>query len=650
MLALFHFVCKLHLHSIQQRQRHHLLSVAMDRDVRRSTGLFTLAQYQQLLVHIRALSFAVNGQAIPENVEQAVRGFSYDKEKGQLPNAWTSSHKQKELVRDVTARMADPCTALVDVLSQRLQFPPLPPAWLAEERHKLVARQMASRVQQLNEQLERKDLSATAVSQSPRKRELRIQLLLEKRQLELVELQRKVRLNVLASMPADKIAAGWRTKKDIDLEHKKRDRVKKVLRAREEKEGRKARKQYLTAVLNHSRDFSSWHREKRRVAKRNGDSVLKELEEIEKKKQMESKVQEKERLAALKENNEEEYIRLLKKAKNERLLTLIRQTDQYMHTIGAHIKQEQQKRLDDNTITHHPQSAQLSDTASRGAGGGGEEKKDELDDMVVSRQRYYHMAHAIQEQVEQPKSMIAGQLRSYQLHGLQWLVSLYNNQLNGILADEMGLGKTVQTCSLIAYLMEVKHNYGPFLIIVPMSTLHNNWEYEFDRWFPTCAKVIYDGNREQRRAIRDKYIATQNFNVLMTTFEFAMRDKSTLRTVPWEYIIIDEAHRLKNPKCKLAMELATYPTRSRRVALTGTPLQNELHELWSLLNFLHPTIFNSCENFEKWLDSITTCHTPQSCMSSSTALSSPLLTFFICCDGCVLQVCYAVCVDDCGRS
>lgn len=89
----------------------------------------------------------------------------------------------------------------------------------------------------------------------------------------------------------------------------------------------------------------------------------------------------------------------------------------------------------------------------------------------------------------------------------------------------------------------------------------------------------------------------------MTTFEFAMRDKSVLRTVPWEYIIIDEAHRLKNPKCKLAMELATYPTRSRRVALTGTPLQNELHELWSLLNFLHPTIFNSCENFEKWLGS-----------------------------------------------
>ena len=339
LLALFHFVCKLHLHSMQQRQRHHQLNVAMDREVRRSTGLFSQAQYQQLLVHIRALSYTVNGQKMPDNVEQAVKGFAYDKDKGQPPSAWTSNHKQKELVREITGRMSDPCTALVDVLSQKLQFPALPAAWLAEERHKLVTRQMAARVQQLNEQLERKDLSAAATSQSVRKRELRIQLLLEKRQLELVELQRKVRLNVLASMPADKLQSGWRSKKDIDLEHKKRDRVKKVLRAREEKEGRKARKQYLTVVLNHSRDFSSWHREKRRVAKRNGDSVLKELEEIEKKKQAESKASEKERLAALKENNEEEYIRLLKKAKNERLLTLIRQTDQYMHTIGAHIKQ-----------------------------------------------------------------------------------------------------------------------------------------------------------------------------------------------------------------------------------------------------------------------------------------------------------------------
>ena len=151
--------------------------------------------------------------------------------------------------------------------------------------------------------------------------------------------------------------------------------------------------------------------------------------------------------------------------------------------------------------------------------------------------------------------------------------------------------------------MERKSNYGPFLIIVPMSTLHNNWEYEFDRWFPTCIKVCYDGNREQRKFIREKKLATGQFNVCMTTYEFAMRDKAALRKIKWEYMIIDEAHRLKNPKCKLALELATYTTTSRRLALTGTPLQNELPELWSLLNFIHPTIFNSSLDFERWFAS-----------------------------------------------
>ena len=202
-------MCKLHHHSIQQRQRHHQLNVAMDREVRRSTGLFSAAQYQQLLVHIRALSYTVNGhKPYRRTWSRRSKASRTTRRKGSWPVAWTASYKQKDLVREITARMADPCTSLVDVLSQKLQFPPLPPAWLAEERHKLIARQMAGRVQQLNEQLERKDLSSTAVSQSARKRELRIQLLLEKRQLELVELQRKVRLQVLASMPADKVAVG----------------------------------------------------------------------------------------------------------------------------------------------------------------------------------------------------------------------------------------------------------------------------------------------------------------------------------------------------------------------------------------------------------------------------------------------------------
>lgn len=101
--------------------------------------------------------------------------------------------------------------------------------------------------------------------------------------------------------------------------------------------------------------------------------------------------------------------------------------------------------------------------------------------------------------------------------------------------------------------MEVKHNYGPFLIIVPMSTLHNNWEYEFDRWFPDCIKVLYDGDKLQRKALRDKHLHAGDFNVLMTTFEYAMRDKKYLKKIEWKYIIIDgQSHNSLFRLCRAA--------------------------------------------------------------------------------------------------
>jgi SNF2 family DNA or RNA helicase len=164
----------------------------------------------------------------------------------------------------------------------------------------------------------------------------------------------------------------------------------------------------------------------------------------------------------------------------------------------------------------------------------------------------------------------------------------------------MGLGKTVQTLALLAWLMEARQNQGPFLIIVPMSTLNNNWEYEINRWMPNVQKILYHGARDRRREIRETQLNGGNYNILLTTYEFAMRDKKFLNKIAWQYIIVDEAHRLKNPKCKLATELVTYNQKSRRVALTGTPLQNDLPELWALLNFLHPSIFDNVSSFEKW--------------------------------------------------
>lgn len=234
-------------------------------------------------------------------------------------------------------------------------------------------------------------------------------------------------------------------------------------------------------------------------------------------------------------------------------------------------------------------------------------KQDVDDEYGVSQalarglQSYYAVAHAVTERVDKQSAlMVNGVLKQYQIKGLEWLVSLYNNNLNGILADEMGLGKTIQTIALITYLMEHKRINGPFLIIVPLSTL-SNWAYEFDKWAPSVAKVSYKGSPAARRAFVPQ-LRSGKFNVLLTTYEYIIKDKHILAKIRWKYMIVDEGHRMKNHHCKLTQVLNTHYVAPRRLLLTGTPLQNKLPELWALLNFLLPTIFKSCSTFEQWFN------------------------------------------------
>lgn len=234
-------------------------------------------------------------------------------------------------------------------------------------------------------------------------------------------------------------------------------------------------------------------------------------------------------------------------------------------------------------------------------------KQDVDDEYGVSQalarglQSYYAVAHAVTERVDKQSAlMVNGVLKQYQIKGLEWLVSLYNNNLNGILADEMGLGKTIQTIALITYLMEHKRINGPFLIIVPLSTL-SNWAYEFDKWAPSVVKVSYKGSPAARRAFVPQ-LRSGKFNVLLTTYEYIIKDKHILAKIRWKYMIVDEGHRMKNHHCKLTQVLNTHYVAPRRLLLTGTPLQNKLPELWALLNFLLPTIFKSCSTFEQWFN------------------------------------------------
>lgn len=202
----------------------------------------------------------------------------------------------------------------------------------------------------------------------------------------------------------------------------------------------------------------------------------------------------------------------------------------------------------------------------------------------------------------QPKLVTGAVMRDYQLDGLEWLVTLYENGLNGILADEMGLGKTLQSISLLAFLYE-NGNKGPFLIACPLSTV-GNWINEIEKFAPTMPHLRYVGSKEDRKAIRKKYFTKWNrsrVGIVVTSYEMILKDRQYLNRFKWKFLIVDEGHRLKNINSKLIKELKKLDT-TNRLLLTGTPLQNNLDELWSLLNFILPDIFQDIDLFHKWFD------------------------------------------------
>jgi len=190
------------------------------------------------------------------------------------------------------------------------------------------------------------------------------------------------------------------------------------------------------------------------------------------------------------------------------------------------------------------------------------------------------------------------QLRDYQIEGLNWLISIHHSNINGILADEMGLGKTVQTISLLGYLKHFQNKPKYHIVICPKSTL-SNWVNEFKRWCPSFHTESLQGSADERKQIVDDIIRPGKFEVLITTFEQCIINAKALKKIKWGYMVIDEAHRIKNENSMLSEIVRQFSTRNR-LLLTGTPLQNNLHELWALLNFLLPEVFDSSEDFDAW--------------------------------------------------
>ncbi|KAA1117617.1 SWI SNF, matrix associated, actin dependent regulator of chromatin, sub a, member [Puccinia graminis f. sp. tritici] len=237
----------------------------------------------------------------------------------------------------------------------------------------------------------------------------------------------------------------------------------------------------------------------------------------------------KERLKALKADDEEAYLKLIDTAKDTRITHLLRQTDQYLENLSHAVLQQQNDAVhrDGQIHVEQDQTGATIDESAFGAAPVFDDDRAAANQAATAeggKADFYNVAHRIKEEVTKQSSLLTGgQLKEYQIKGLQWMVSLYKNRLNGILADEM----TIQTISLITWLMENKKQPGPYLVIVPLSTLPN-WTLEFEKWAPTVKVVVYKGSPNVRKC--------------QPTYEYIIKDCPMLCKIKWVHMIIDEGH------------------------------------------------------------------------------------------------------------
>ncbi|RYP08031.1 hypothetical protein DL764_002177 [Monosporascus ibericus] len=324
---------------------------------------------------------------------------------------------------------------------------------------------------------------------------------------------------------------------------------------------------------------------------------------------------------------------------------LISQTELYSHFIGKKIKTDEVERSTDNPEiagdANAPSAAKVDVEEPTGPIGAKVTNFDQLDFEAESEEalraaavanaqnaiaeaqqkaRAFNKADADMDEdgemnfqnptglgdvtVEQPK-LLNCQLKEYQLKGLNWLANLYEQGINGILADEMGLGKTVQSISVMAYLAEVHDIWGPYMVVAPASTLHN-WQQEIAKFVPEFKVLPYWGSAGDRKVLRKFWDRKHNtykkdapFHVLITSYQLVVSDVAYFQKMRWQYMILDEAQAIKSSQSSRWKCLLGFHCRNR-LLLTGTPIQNNMQELWALLHFIMPSLFDSHDEFSEW--------------------------------------------------
>ncbi|EIW73270.1 hypothetical protein TREMEDRAFT_24951 [Tremella mesenterica DSM 1558] len=495
----------------------------------------------------------------------------------------------------------------------------LDPYLLIEERNRYVETRMSWRMTELEEmastfglgQQGAKDIPGIVESKKPAKN-LGMQARIELLSLRLLGKQRLLREDMVRAMhgavqvPADR-SQFRRFRTHTLRDARATEQSERRQRTERERRGKERHLEYINSICEHgqaviSAGFGTSRGQGADKMRRLGQAMIKMHKDTEREEQRRIERLAKERLKALKNDDEDAYLALLGEAKDSRIGHLLKQTDQYLETLAAAVVDQQNDAVHRDQVMMELPFEQEDGPASEATfGARRQDGEEEGAERKAGKVDYYAVAHRIQEKVtKQANILTGGTLKDYQVKGLQWMISLYNNRLNGILADEMGLGKTIQTISLITYLIESKRQPGPFIVIVPLSTL-TNWTMEFDRWAPSVRTVILKGSPLQRR---EQYarLRSGDFQVCLTTYEYIIKERPLLSKIKWVHMIIDEGHRMKNVKSKLSQTLNEHYSTRYRLILTGTPLQNNLPELWALLNFVLPKIFNSVKSFDEWFN------------------------------------------------